>query len=282
MKNYHKLLVPVDGSDASLHALKESFRIAKEDTIVVSVAPPYSGDLRVMGSSDITQLLKEPCEVALGKAMEMAEDEGAQIRPVCIMGEAHETIVDLAEDEGRDLIVMGIKGVHTAERLLMGSTTARVIGYSEQDILVVPEKASVGWNRILLATDGSEYSRKATSRALDLVQFYGGTLKIVSVLELSSHIYAVAPQIAEEKIKLPRQYVQEVKDQAAARGILAEDFVREAESAHQVITELAKEKNIDLIVMGSHGRTGLKRLLMGSVTERVIGSAPCPILIVKL
>ena len=69
---------------------------------------------------------------------------------------------------------------------------------------------------------------------------------------------------------------------AASRGIIAEDFVREAESADEVIIELARKANIDLIVMGSHGRTGLKRLLMGSVTERVISSAPCPVLVVKL
>ena len=160
------------------------------------------------------------------------------------MGESHETIVDLAEDEGRDLIIMGIKGVHPTERFLMGSTTVRVIGYSEQDVLVVPEKATIGWTRILLATDGSEYSRKAAARAFDLVQFYGGTLKVVSVLEISSHIYAAAPEVAEEKIKLPKKFAAEVKEQAAARGILAEDFVREGESAYQVIIELAREKTL--------------------------------------
>lgn len=279
---YKKLLVAVDGSDISLHAFKEALGISQKDVLVLAVAPPYSGDLRVMGTSDISELLKEPCELALNKALEMAEDEGAEVRPVCVMGEAYETIVDLAEDEGRDLIVMGVKGAGFPQGLLMGSTTARVIGFSSQDVLVIPEKASVKWERILLATDGSEYSRRATERALVLVQDSGGTLKIISVLEISSHIYAVAPELGEEKIKLPRQYAQEAKDLAASRGIIAEDFVREAESADEVIIELARKADIDLIVMGSHGRTGLKRLLMGSVTERVIGNAPCPVLVVKL
>ncbi len=275
---YKKLLVAMDTSETSLHAFKESLRISKEDIMVLAVAPPYSGDLRVMGASDITQLLREPCEVALNKAMAMAEDEGAEIRPVCVMGEPYETIVDVAEDEGRDLIVMGTKG----PKFLVGSTTARVIGFSSQDVLLVPDKASIAWERILLATDGSDYSRKAAAKALNLVQFSGGTLKVVSVLEISPHIYAVAPELTQEKIKLPKQYVEEVKEQASSRGILAEGFVREAESADEVIIELAQDKDIDLIVMGSHGRTGLKRLLMGSVTERVIGKAPCPVLVVKL
>lgn len=279
---YEKLLVAVDGSDISLNAFKQALGISKKDVLVLAVAPPYSGDLRVMGTSNISELLKEPCEQALSQAMQMAEDEGAEIRPVCVMGEAYETIVEVAEDEGRDLIVMGVRGISYAERLLVGSTTARVIGFSSQDVLVIPEKASVGWERLLLATDGSEYSRKAAERALALAQASGGTLKIISVLEISPHIYAVAPELAEEKIKLPRKYAQEAKDLAASRGIIAEDFVREAESADEPIIDLARQADIDLIVMGSHGRTGLKRLLMGSVTERVIGNAPCPVLVVKL
>ncbi len=282
MHMYKKLLVGVDGSEISLHALKESFRLAQQDIIVVAVAPPYSGDLRSMGVSDIGALLRQPCEEALAKATELAAAEGVQIRPVCVMAEAYEAIVDLAEDEGRDLIIMGVRGISFAERLIIGSTTARVIGFSSQDVLVVPEKAAIGSERILVATDGSDFSRKAAERALDLVQCSGGTLKVVSVLEISAHVYAVAPELTEEKIKLPRQYAEEVKQQAAARGIIAEDFVRESESASGVILELARSKDIDLIVLGSHGRTGLKRLLMGSVTERVIAQAPCPVLVVKL
>lgn len=282
MHMYKKLLVGVDGSEISLHALKESFKLAQEDIIVVAVAPPYAGDLRPMGVSDIGALLRQPCEEALGKAVDMAEAEGVQIRPVCVMAEAYEAIVDLAEDEGRDLIIMGVRSKSFAERWMVGSTTARVIGFSSQDVLVVPEKAAISSERLLLATDGSEFSRKATDRALDLVQCSGGTLKVVSVLEISPQIYAVAPEVVEEKIKLPKQYVEEVKQLAAARGIIAEDFVKESESASEVILELARSKDIDLIVLGSHGRTGLKRLLMGSVTERVIAQAPCPVLVVKL
>ncbi len=279
---YKKLLVAVDGSEISMHAFKESLKISKEDILIMAVAPPYSGDLRVMGTSDIGALLRQPCEEALGKAMEMAEAEGVQIRPVCVMGEPYEAIVEIAEDEGRDLIIMGVRGAGLVQRLLVGSTTARVIGYSSQDVLVVPAKGAIGWDKILVATDGSEYSRKAVDKSLDLLKYFGGTLTVVAVLEISPHIYAVAPEVVEEKIKLPQKYVAEVEELAASRGLQVEGLVREAESANEVITDVARQQNIDLIVVGSHGRTGLKRLLMGSVTESVIAHSPCPVLVVKL
>jgi nucleotide-binding universal stress UspA family protein len=275
---YSKLLVAVDGSDISLHAFKEALRISKNDVLVLSVAPPYSGDLRVVGTSDLGELLRQPCLDGLNKAMQAAEEEGAEIRPVCVMAEPYEAIVETAEDEGRDLIVMGV----SAGRFLVGSTTARVIGYSSQDVLVVPETAAITWERMLVATDGSPYSRKATKKALDLAQASGAALKVVSILEISAHIYAVAPEFTEEKIKINQQYVDEVKEMAAARGLTVEGVVREAECADQIIIEMAQKDGINLIVLGSHGRTGLKRLLMGSVTERVIAHAPCPVLVVKL
>ena len=71
-----------------------------------------------------------------------------------------------------------------------------------------------------------------------------------------------------------------MKKQAEVAGLKVETFVREGE-AYQTIVDLAKAKNVNMIVMGSHGRTGLKRLLMGSVAEKVIGYAPCPVLVTK-
>ncbi|HID28438.1 MAG TPA: universal stress protein, partial [Desulfobacterales bacterium] len=75
-------------------------------------------------------------------------------------------------------------------------------------------------------------------------------------------------------------YVDEVKNEAEKRGIKTEGLMEQG-SAFQKITDLAKEEKADLIIMGSRGRTGLNRLLMGSVTEKVIGHSPCPVLVVK-
>ncbi|MEF9438675.1 MAG: universal stress protein, partial [Candidatus Mariimomonas ferrooxydans] len=67
---------------------------------------------------------------------------------------------------------------------------------------------------------------------------------------------------------------------AEASHIKAETVVKEGES-YQKIVEVAEEKGADVIFMGSHGRTGLEKLIMGSITEKVIGYAPCPVMVVK-
>lgn len=283
MGRYKKLLVAVDGSESSMHALKESFKFAineKSWITVVSVVPHYTGDLDSVAVGDIMASMRKPCEDALLKAREMAEREKALIKTVYEEGEPYERIIDLAESENCDLIVMGRRGLRRLERMLVGSVTARVIGYSPIDILVVPRDTTVSWETILLATDGSKYSMTATKKAIDFAESYGGELKAISVVDVPSEFYGEAPQIVDDMIKKAKGYVEDVKKQAESAGVKTETFVREGES-YLAITDLARKQDINTIVMGSHGRTGLKRLLMGSVTEKVIGHSPCPVLVVK-
>jgi nucleotide-binding universal stress UspA family protein len=281
MAKYNKLLVAIDGSASSMHALEESFKLSKQGTLGVSVAPPFTVDLRVGAEGEIQKLLTEPCETALTKASEMAEAAGAEVFGICAMGQPHERIVDLSESEGCDLIVVGAKGMLSLEMALMGDTTAKVIGYSVKDVLVVPEKASLGLDKVLLSTDGSEYSRRATTRAMDFAESYGTELCVVSIVEISPEIYSVAPQVVEQKVVKTEKYLAGIKKQADARGIKSKEFVRDSDEPYNIIHEIAQKEQVGLIVMGSHGRTGLKRILMGSTAERVIAQAPCPVLVVK-
>jgi len=276
---YKKILVAVDGSGSSLNALTQSFHLASRLT-VVSVVPEYTGDLDMVGVGDLMASMKRPFEKALSEARNMAGTEGAMIRAILEEGEPYEKIVDIAEAENADLIVMGRRGLHTVERALLGSVTARVIGYSQRDVLVVPQHASVGWRKILLATDGSKYSRMASERAIDIAKAFGGELKAVSVVDVPSELYGVSPETVEKMVQESKGYLKEVRQKADAAGVKTETFVKERE-AYLAITDLAKEKSAETIIMGSHGRTGLRRLLMGSVVEKVIGYASCPVLVVK-
>jgi len=280
MGRYNRILVAVDGSEESLHALREAFKLSSAWVTVATVAPFYEGDLSLVGVPDIHRLLQEPCDTALARAQELAREAGAVIQAVCERGVPHERLIALAEKGTRDLIVMGPRGHGLVERVLVGSVTQRVIGFARQDVLVVPPTGAIAWDRILVATDGSPYSRMAVARALELALAYGSELYVLAVLDLPARIRAEIPEAMAQLLAQSEQEVSNIKALAGERQIAVQGLVREGR-AYQVIVEVAGETGSNLIVMGSHGRTGLTRLLMGSVTERVIGLASCPVLVVK-
>jgi nucleotide-binding universal stress UspA family protein len=283
MARYRKILSAVDGSISSMHALRESFKFASNEKCwitVTSVVPSYVGDLDMVGVGNVMGAMRKPCEDALKESERLAKEEGVLIKTVCEEGEIFERISDLAASERCDMIVTGRRGLRRLERALVGSVTARVIGYSQRDVLVVPSDTHVGFQRVLVATDGSKQCRTAIERAIDFAGSYGGEVSVVSIVDVPSEFYAEAPQVVEDLVHKALGYVGDVKKQAEASGVKAETFVREGE-AYQAIIELAKARDVNIIVMGSHGRSGLKRLLMGSVAEKVIGYAPCPVLIAR-
>jgi len=283
MGKYRKILVAVDSSESSRNALYQAFRLASEEKCwitVTSVVPPYEGEIEITGVKDIRAALRKPCEDTLAEVESIAKNERMLVKTVCEEGDIHERIVDLADAENCDVIVMGRRGKRRVERSLIGPVTARVIGYTQRDVLVVPSSTVIGWKKIVLATDGSKYSTLAANRAISFAKSYGGELRIVSVVDVPSEFYAEAPQAVDDLVKKAKGFVADVKKQANAEGVKAETFVGESE-AFEAITNLAKEQKADMIVIGSHGRTGLRRLLMGSVAEKVIGYANCPVLVVK-
>jgi nucleotide-binding universal stress UspA family protein len=283
MGKYRKILVAVDGSESSKNALHQAFKLANEEKCwitVTSVVPPYEGEIEILGVKDIRAALRKPCEDALAEVEKTAKTERMLVKTVCEEGEVYERIVDLADAENCDVIVMGRGGQRRIERTLIGSVTARVIGHTQRDVLVVPNGTTVGWKTIVLATDGSKYSTAAAERAIAFAKSYGGELKVLSVVDVPAEFYGEAPQAVEDLVRKAKGFVADVKKQAEAAGVKAETFVGEAE-AYQAINNLAQEQKANIIIMGSHGRTGLRRLLMGSVTEKAIGYAPCPVLVVK-
>jgi nucleotide-binding universal stress UspA family protein len=280
MAKYNRLLVGLDGSETSLHALQESFKLSKNWVTVVTVAPSYAGDLRLLGVSGVQEKLREPCDTALSRAQELADAAEALIRPICTIGEPHERLVAEADSGSRDLIVMGAKGHSFIERALLGSVTRRVIGYTTRDVMVVPLHTAVGWDRLLVASDCSPGSEPALARGLELAATYDSELTVVTVMDLPLKAQGEALGISAEVMHRCQDHVDEIQRRGEALHLKVRVAVLKGQ-AYQAITKLAREQRMDLIVMGSHGHTGLTRLLMGGVTERVIGHSPCPVLVVK-
>ncbi|HWP06441.1 MAG TPA: universal stress protein [Polyangiaceae bacterium] len=144
-------------------------------------------------------------------------------------------------------------------------------------------------HRILVPVDFSEPSRRALDYAAELARPLGATLEVLHVAEIPAFVPSASlPEarasdlslfavVRESAGRLLAQFVGE----AAERGIVVRASRLELGSPAQVITQVAVADGYDLIVIGTHGRTGLTRALMGSVAERVVRHAPCPVLSVR-
>ncbi|NTV13972.1 MAG: universal stress protein [Desulfobulbaceae bacterium] len=282
MAKYRKILVAYDGSPSAKNALAIASQMARENQSwikVIAVLPSYQGDLELIGVKNIRETMEGPGRELLAEAQRIADAGDFHILTNLEQGEPFERIVHVAEDENCDLIVMGRKGLSPLERELMGSVTSRVIGHTNRDVLVVPEAARLAWGKLLLASDGIGCSDNATSKALTLAGDYGAQLTALAVVYSNDEFLALAHEIINGLVEKSRERLAALVQRGAEAGVNITPVVREGE-AHEAIIKQAGEQGTDLIIMGSHGRKGLSRLLMGSVTERTIGYAECPVLVV--
>ena len=138
------------------------------------------------------------------------------------------------------------------------------------------------FEKILVATDGSEKNRTAVDKALEIARECRSTLYAVYVIDesmLSSSPADVSLEAVYSTLKSEGdQAVKRVKEMA--KDVPVEEVVLSGKAAREIVSFAAKQK-IDLIVIGTQGKTGLQRLLLGSVAESVIRTADCPVLVVK-
>ena len=177
----------------------------------------------------------------------------------------------IVEEAGRkkvDMLVVGRRGRSGLEKVLLGSAAAKVIGHAPCKVLVVPRAAGVEFKNILVATDGSEHSLAAVTEAMEIAKRCGSRLTVISVA------------LSEGEKEKARANAGDAARAAGQAGISAETMTPVGKP-HAVIAATAKNTGVDLIVLGAYGKTGLKKLLMGSTTEKVIGLAGCAVLVAK-
>lgn len=186
---------------------------------------------------------------------------------------AHQ-IIRQAEKKAADLIVMGRRDEHGLARMLVAEATVKVCGKAPCSVLVVPRAGELPCQRILIATDGSRHAVYAAIMAARLAGLCNLPVTVLSVI-LPRHNEARRAEAAAE--------VARVKQDLLRAGLDAETVVINAPKPEIGIIETANARGVDLIVLGSHGRTGLlEEMVIGSVSERVLGSATCPVLVAKL
>ena len=136
------------------------------------------------------------------------------------------------------------------------------------------------YDQILVPTDGSEGSHAAVEHAIDLATTYDATLHTLYVVDTSVGIDASVPGTLDALEEAGENAIDEVVKQAADVGTI-EGVVAQG-APHRAILDYVDEHDVDLVVMGTHGRTGLDRYLLGSVTEKVVRLSDAPVLTVRM
>ena len=146
------------------------------------------------------------------------------------------------------------------------------------------------YEHILIPTDGSDTSRQAVDQAVDIAEKYGATVHALYVVDVDATSYSLG---AEQVDRIRSGHLDEmpevtdaakkatgyVADAARERGVAVEEHVSAGEPA-RAIRKFVEENDIDLVVMGSHGRSGLSRVVLGSVAEKVLRRTRVPVLVV--
>jgi nucleotide-binding universal stress UspA family protein len=277
---FAKILVCTDGSPDSEGAITAALQLAKTtgSTIFLLEVLYYLAGYELQSPETLTppvinlelmEAQEAGAKERLAAWQAKATTEGVTLEPrIRISSSAYEGILEEAGEVQPDLIIMGRHGYTGLARLLMGSVTARVIGHSPCNVLVVPQEVTLSFERLLIASDGSPYGEAAWTAALSLAQRMGSALIGVSVATSDGDVPSAT------------QVVRTLELEAEKQGISLDTMIPLGRP-DEAIVKAAEFKQASLIVLGSHGGTGLKRLLMGSVAERVIGQAKCPVLVVK-
>jgi nucleotide-binding universal stress UspA family protein len=284
-----KILVTTDGSKFSEGAVREAIKLAKKCSgKLMAMSVVETNEEYAALAPELVEKAEQAARAQLDAVKEQANKEGLECDTIVREGEeSYKYIVDEAVKNKCTMIVMGRRGRTGLRRLMMGSVTARVIGYSPCDVLVVPSGAQHEFKNILIATDGSKYSAKAAAEAVCLAKRSGGSLTVISVVpaEYSSHenlelTVKQREQLGDTAQIDAEKYTREARETAQKEGVPAKAFVMTGKPA-DIIIQMALETKADLVVLGSHGRTGVDKLLMGSVAERVIVLSACPVMVVK-
>ena len=288
-----RILCATDLSSASAPAWNFAQRLARPSgarLILLHVVPfvpvPIEG---AIDAETYQRLVEDDRQNALEEldrlSRSVADGAGADVRVE--EGPPAPRILEAAEREGADLIVVGTHGRTGLDRLLVGSVAEHVVHLATRPVVTVRPTAggepSGSLTRILYPTDFSETAERAWPWVKVLAEATGASVELLHVVREVVTDREVDPAILARAAELIRQDARRTADAFVERSGLPASRVTihlaggvEADQ----ISHFAAARHADLVVMGTHGRTGFLRLALGSVARRVLHHAPCPVLTV--
>ncbi len=199
-------------------------------------------------------------------------------------------ILEYIEKNAIDLVVMGTHGRRGLRHLLLGSVAEEVVRFAPCPVFTVRDQKDPvvvrPIRRILVPIDFSEHARQALAHAKELAVLYGAEMQILHVFENVIHpafyvtgrtsIFEFMPQLQREATL----QIQALLDSVVGSQYPADIYLKEGHPAQEIVN-FVSEHGTDLIVIATHGLTGIQHFLLGSVTEKVVRMATCPVFTVK-
>jgi len=301
---FKKILVPLDGSQLATNALQPAMFLAKATggLILLLRVPVYQKTKLPERVTAVYNRLRPPEEKVwvqqrveryLRSVRQLALGQEIRFETLALDGDPASVIVDTAESQDVDLIIMSTHGRGGLARWWLGSVTEKVLRATKRPILIVRSEALL--TRTLVTLDGSAVAEEALAPAKEMARLFGTPLYLLRVLEpleddddyddetepSNAEIAQLSETLMQARQEEAVAYLADVK----AGLVVDEEMVVEtaviAGSPAPTILDFVKEKQIDLIVMSSHGQSAEARWAYGSVTEKVIHAAEQAVLVVR-
>jgi nucleotide-binding universal stress UspA family protein len=285
-----KILCPIDFSPGSEQALRIAARMALDanaELVVVHAwyIPPAAVAGEHVFPAHVIQQIVDDSQRGLDDAVTRASGYGAKrVSSKLLTGTPWAEIVSELERQACDLCVIGTHGRTGMSRIFLGSVAEKVVRHAPCSVLAMRPDGEVGpFSHVLVPTDFSDSARHALELSVQLVAPTG----MVTLLHVIEIPVAYSGKVPIENLErdLDRQAAA-VLDKAAAWVATKTSATVRVQSrigypGAQTLAALDDDHSVDLVVMGSHGRTGIKRILLGSVAEKIVRHAPCPVLVAR-
>jgi nucleotide-binding universal stress UspA family protein len=282
---YENILLPFDGSEgaaAVLHHASELAHWADATIRILYVADTTRDSVTVVEGHTVDALVRKGEDV-VEEATETLDTLGVSYETDIVQGNPAPTIVEYAEEFGQDLVVMPTHGREGLSRYLIGSVSEKVVRLSRVPVLTVrmqpDETLEFPYETLLIPTDGSAAATHAAEQTLSLAAALDATVHVLSVVDdavLGPDVRSTVSSTETEQAATDA--VESVVSEARTRGI--SDTVRHIEHGTPLegILDCIESNGIHAVGMGTTGRRGTDRILLGSVAEKTVRSAPVPVM----
>jgi nucleotide-binding universal stress UspA family protein len=283
---FKKILVPLDGSQLSQRALEPAIAMGKcAGTELLLVRTPVVDTLSFAVTGSKQAEARNDALLYLETIRKSNEQPDLHIQTRLVEGDVAGAIVDTALSEQVDLIIMSTHGYSGLTRWVLGSVTEKVLRSAPCPVLAV--RAARHPQKVLITLDGSPLSERAIEPGLAVAQSLNAAVTLLRVVprmstdgKLDEHERGLSRRMQEDWIEEAKNYLSARSEAAARSGVAIKSEVRIGSPA-DIILEHIETYGTDLIVMATHGRTGLKRWVYGSVTAKVLRSVNCSMLVIR-